>query len=369
MSKESPIKVLIVGFSGLIGKRHTKHVQENPLTDLVAVVDPSPTAAQVASSLGISDVPIFSSIKALLASTDIGKPEAAIVCTPNHTHVPVASELVEAGIHVLVEKPISSDVESGQSLVELAENRGVKLLVGHHRRFNPYIIATKGVIDSGRLGSVTAISGIWTLSKPDSYFNATPIEAWRKSRSRGGGVVLINLIHEIDNLQFLFGPIVRIHAEETVRRRSGDDDDTAEEGAALILCFESGVVGTFILSDAVASPHNFEMSSGENPTIPPVRYQRSNDPVDVYRVFGTEGTLSVPDMNIWAYAKGTEKSWTQPMIQQKVEIDTDPRVPFERQLDHFIRVVKGTEEPSCTGEQGLRALKICNDIRDAIRRK
>lgn len=368
MGSDALLKVVIVGFSGLIGKRHTQHVERNPLTELVAVVDPSPTASEVATSLGIHHVPLFLTIGALLESCDVGRPEAAIVCTPNHTHVPLASELVNAGIHVLVEKPISNDVESGESLVKLAESRGVKLLVGHHRRFNPYIAATKKVIDSGRLGTITAISGIWTLLKPNSYFDGTPVEAWRKSRSRGGGVVLINLIHEVDNLQFLFGPIIRIHAEETLSQRSVKGDDAAEEGAALLLRFESGVVGTFIISDAVASPHNFEMTTGENPTVPRVRLKDSNDPVDVYRIFGSDGTLSVPDMNLWTYETSAEKSWTCPIAQQKVQIDTDPRVPFDRQLDHFVRVVRGQEEPSCTGEQGLRALKVCDDIREAIRR-
>ncbi|CAG9941608.1 unnamed protein product [Clonostachys rosea f. rosea IK726] len=364
------IRLAIIGFSGLIGKRHTTHVLANPSTELVATVDPSPTAPTVASSLGIEHVPLFTSIAEMLNS-NVPRPDAAIVCTPNHTHVPLATELVEAGIPVLVEKPLSNDVESGQGLVNLARSKGVPLLVGHHRRFNPYIIAAKHALESGEVGKVTAISGIWAVFKPDPYFDASPVGAWRKYKSQGGGVVLINMIHEVDNLQFLFGPIIRIHAEETLRRRTttagGDDDDAAEEGAALTLRFASGVVGTFIISDAVVSPHNFEMGTGENPTMPRVRLPHGSDEIDVYRIFGTEGTLSVPDMRLWRYHEGTEKSWTSPIGYEKLAIDQDPRVPFDRQLDHFVKVVLGQDEPNCTGQQGLSALEVCEAIRSAIR--
>ncbi len=78
---DSRIKIAVVGGSGLIGKRHCQHVAESPRADLCAIVDPSPAATGIAVSL---KVPLYTSIDALLKSDD--KPEAAIVCTPNHTH-------------------------------------------------------------------------------------------------------------------------------------------------------------------------------------------------------------------------------------------------------------------------------------------
>ena len=110
------------------------------------------------------------SITTLLASPH--RPVAAIICTPNSTHVPLSLELIAAGIHVLVEKPISTTIEEGQRLVEAAKGKGVKLLVGHHRRFNPYLLAAKKVVDDQELGRIIAIQGSWSLLKPDSYFDA-----------------------------------------------------------------------------------------------------------------------------------------------------------------------------------------------------
>lgn len=84
------------------------------MAELSCIVDPNPAAQKVAQDLGTA---WYNSIKEMLASGC--RPVAAIVCTPNHTHVSVSKELLDAGIHVLVEKPISGDAESAQSLVNM----------------------------------------------------------------------------------------------------------------------------------------------------------------------------------------------------------------------------------------------------------
>ncbi|KAL1887380.1 hypothetical protein Sste5346_010260 [Sporothrix stenoceras] len=364
---QSRVKIAIVGFSGLIGKRHTKHVLENQSVDLVALVDPSPVAPALKTALGVPDaVPLLVNVTELLQSITVSRPDCALVCTPHQTHAHIATELVEAGIHVFVEKPVTDEVQPGRDLVAQAKAKGVHLLVGHHRRFNPYIAATKKALDGGVVGDVLAVSGLWTAFKPDPYFNADPALAWRKFRSRGGGVVLNNFVHEADCMQHLFGRIVRVHAEEiTPQRCAPDEPDRVEEGVALTLRFESGAVGTYILSDAVVSPHNFEMGTGENPHIPRVRVAGSNrDEIDVYRIFGTKGTLSVPDMTLSSYAG--DRSWNEELQRQKLTIDSDPRVPLERQLDHFVRVVRGEEVPNCDGKAGLEALQVCRAILESL---
>jgi predicted dehydrogenase len=365
--------MIVVGFSGLIGKRHTKHVAEFPDAELVAVVDPSPGAQAVLDSLALpmhTPPALVPSVSALLSS-GIAKPDAAIVCVPNHLHVPVATDLVNAGIHVLVEKPVSDSLATGEALVKLAHEKKVKLIVGHHRRFNPHVIAAKKALDNGEIGRVMAVSGLWTAFKPDPYFDADPALIWRKSHCRGGGVVLINFVHEADTMHYLLGSkVTRVHVEEISRQRPERRDaseaaDSPEEGLAMTMKFASGVVGTYILSDAVASPHNFEMGTGENPGMPAVTAQ-GGEPVDTYRFFGTKGTLSFPDLTITDYATGVEQSWNSKMTRRTLPLDSDPRVPFERQLAHFIKVVKGEEEPNCSGEDGLNSLRVCNGIREAL---
>lgn len=104
-------KIVIIGV-GLIGPRHAQAVLQEPTAELLCIVDPNAAAQEVAHKLGTA---WYASTKDMLAAGY--RPDAAIVCTPNHTHVLVSKELLEAGIHVLVEKPISGDVESAQSLV------------------------------------------------------------------------------------------------------------------------------------------------------------------------------------------------------------------------------------------------------------
>ncbi|KAH9900247.1 quinate utilization oxidoreductase QutH [Xylariomycetidae sp. FL2044] len=388
-----PIRIAIIGFSGVIGLRHTSHVLSSPSTTLAALIDPSPTATATARELS-PDTPFFSSIASWLSSSsqppsagneNHNETHAAIICTPNRTHAPIALELIAnktaLGLSaILVEKPLSHDLESGREIVRRAQAEGVKVLVGHHRRFNPYVVATKRILEGGPgedvspLGDITAFSGLWTAFKPDEYFADSG--KWRLSREAGGGPVLINLVHEVDLLQYLLGPVVRVQGEKTIsRRRRGDganaveegkgeeEEDGAEEGAALTLKFESGIVGTYVLSDCVVSPHSFEAGTGENPLLPRAR-GREGQEVDVYRFFGTKGTLSVPDMTLWTYEG--ERNWMNEMVAKKVAIDDDPRVPFERQLDHLVRVVRGEEEPRCSGEDGLRALVVCDAVRRVL---
>lgn len=354
------VSIAIIG-SGLIGPRHAKAVKQDPNCSLHCIVDPSPTAAPVASELGTSHYP---SISHMLASSS-GKPDAAIVCTPNKTHVALSSELLSAGIHVLCEKPLSVDIPSGQSLVAHARaHPSLHLLAGHHRRFNPYVLATKRILTSEThsLGQITAISGLWTLYKPPFYFD--PPTEWRRS-GESGGPVWINLIHEIDILHYLLDSrIVRVAAFETYKRRGHD----AEEGGAILLHFDNGVVGTFLLSDAVVSPHAFEMGTGENPNIP-----RTGK--DVYRIFGTDGTLSVPDLRRSFYNKddGVEKSWNNGLseltetLHDWLSEDERAKVPFELQVAHFVRVIKGAEKPVCSGEDGLAAVRVAEAVRRALR--
>ncbi|KAJ5939752.1 hypothetical protein N7466_002886 [Penicillium verhagenii] len=349
------IKVAIIG-AGLIGPRHAQSVLSNPSTELVGLVDPAPTGATTAASLKTN---YFPSVSALLSSPH--KPDAAIVCTPNKTHVPVAKELLAAGVHVLLEKPVSDTLETGRDLLTFAQspaNAHLKLLVGHHRRFNPYVRATKSILDSGSLGQPIAVNGLWTIYKPASYF-AAPTD-WRASRAQGGGVIPINLVHDIDLMHHLFGPIVRVQAEKALPQRVSPPHD-ADEGAALTLRFASGVVGTFIVCDATPSPHNFETGTGENPLIP-----RSEEGADFYRIFGSEASLSVPDLTRWSYDGRAEKSWSQGLNVEKIPVP-DEAAPFDLQLAHFVDVIRGEAEPSCSGEEGFRALMVCEAVQRAMR--
>jgi predicted dehydrogenase len=338
------IRIAIIGY-GMIGAHHAKQLQRCEDAILCAVVDPFILGREDVKTLG---VPLFTTVKSMLAATEV-KADGAIVCTPNDSHADISIQLAAAGIHLLVEKPLSTDSQSGQRIIEAARKANVKLLVGHHRRFNPYLVAARAAVAS--LGEITLVNGIWATKKADGYF-LSPTE-WRQGV--GGGPVLINMIHEIDSLQYLFGPIASVVADQTVSRRGYE----AEEGGALIFRFETGVLATFVFSDNTPSPFNWENSTGELPFFPYVGE-------DFCRIFGTQASLSLPDLTRWSYDRSEEKSWWGEMTK-----DVLPLGPIEQpqklQSDHFVRVIRGEEPPRCSGEDGLRAVLVVEAIKEAMK--
>ena len=157
--ERSKVRIAVIGI-GTIGPRHIESITACSDAELVCIVDPSDAAQKVAAAYG---VPLYRSVHQMLRTT---QPEVSIVCTPNHTHVPISKELLTAGVHVLVEKPLSNTVESGKDLVKTAEACDKQLLVGHHRRFNPYTTAAQQVLSSGTIGTIIAVSGLWSTFKP-----------------------------------------------------------------------------------------------------------------------------------------------------------------------------------------------------------
>ncbi|KAK9452088.1 oxidoreductase [Limtongia smithiae] len=341
----STVKIAVIG-GGLIGPRHAAHCKKHPDIVLVGLVDPAPHGAEVAANL---DIPHFSSVSELIK---IVRPDGAIVATPNHTHVAVAKELIDAGVVPLVEKPVATTLSAARELLAYADAAGVPVLVGHHRRFNPYVVAAKTEITRGGLGEVVAIDGIWTLQKPVEYFDSPAM--WRRDSATGGGPILINLIHDIDLLHYLVGPITRVFAEP-VRSRRGF---AVNEGAAITFRFANGAVGTFLCCDNVPAPYSFEAGTGENPMIP-------RTGANFYRILGTSAALAVPELTRHSYEEGKE-GWTEQLQVRKVEgVDLDTP-PFDLQIEHFVKVVRREEKPACTVRDGLSALVVANAVQRSM---
>jgi predicted dehydrogenase len=203
----------------------------------------------MAESLGVAWFPSFRDIPANQ------RPEGVVVSTPNQMHVANGLECIESGVAALVEKPLADDLAGAQTLVDAAERKGVPLLTGHHRRHNPMIQRAKAEIDSGRLGRLVSVHGMFWLLKPDDYFDL----AWR--REKGAGPVLLNLIHDVDLLRYLVGEVETVQAARSNRVRGNEIEDTA----VIILRFANGALGTVNVSDTIQAPWSWEFTTGENP--------------------------------------------------------------------------------------------------------
>ena len=335
----SKVRIAIIG-AGAFGQRHLSYLQREPLCEVVAIADPMPAAADYATAHGYR---YFSDYCAML---DAVKPEGAIIASPNPLHAPMGLACVERGVHILVEKPIAETLAAAQSLAAAAQRAGVALLVGHHRRYNPVIEKAREIVRGGGIGRLAAVVALWLIRKPDNYFDV----AWR--REAGGGPVLINLIHDIDDLRFICGEIASVQALTSSAIRGFAVEDTA----AIALRFADGALGTVTLSDTVPAPWSWEMTSGEAAQYP----QR---PESCYLFSGTEGSLTVPRLELWRY--DGEKSWMQPLVKQKLDVTSED--PLTRQLRHFCRVIRGEEAPKITGADAAQTLAVTLAVHEAAR--
>jgi len=334
------IRIALVG-GGMHAPAHIRGAAGAPGVRLSAIADPSPAAKAVAEKAGL---PWFAEHHALLAAD---RPDAAIVATPNVLHVPVALDFIAAGIPVLVEKPIADTVAEARRLADAAQAAGVPLMVGHHRRHNPIIRRARQLIQDGALGRLVSAAVLATFLKPDPYYNV----AWR--RQPGGGPVLINLIHEIDLLRFLYGEIASIQAITANAVRGFEVEDTA----AILLHFANGALGTITLSDAAAAPWTWDLVSGENPAF------FKPDGVETHFFCGTEGSLTLPTLNHWRYPGA--RGWHETITARPVTIETSN--PYAEQLRHFAAVIRGSEEPVISGHDGTRTLEATQAVLEAAR--
>ena len=332
-----PVSIAVAG-AGLIGRRHIEAVLASGQTRLCAIVDPAPQGRELAEKRGVVWYP---SLAELLAKA---KPDGVILATPNQLHVEGGLECVAAGVPVLVEKPFSIDVASGEKLVTAANAAGVPLLTGHHRRHNPLIRRAKAEIDAGSIGRVASVNATTWFYKPEDYFDVE----WR--RKPGAGPVFINLIHDIDLLRFLCGPVDTVYAMETNAIRGND----VEETCVIALQFASGALGTVNVSDTIVAPWSWELTARENPAYPPTA-----EPC--YLIGGTHGSLELPGLRLWR--NRDRRSWWEPIDATQLPFGFDD--PLVLQVRQFAAVIRGEEQPLVTGADGLAALRVIEAIKQS----
>jgi len=126
----NPTRIAVAG-AGYIGQAHIGALQASARCTLSAIVDPSPAAAKLAAAAG---VPLFNTLAELFAAREA---DGVVLATPNPLHGAHALACIEAGLPMLLEKPITPTVAEAQALVQRAEAAGAKLLIGHHRAHSP----------------------------------------------------------------------------------------------------------------------------------------------------------------------------------------------------------------------------------------
>lgn len=325
-----PLRIAVLG-AGLIGRRHIQTILAAPHAgELVAVADPVADA----SAFDLGGTQWFADAEQML---DRVQPEAIVIATPNALHGAQGKLACARGIHFLVEKPVTAELDEAAELVRAVEASGVKTLVGHHRRYLAVVQEARRRIAAGELGDLVAASVVWATRKPDAYFDT----AWRTQP--GGGPLLINAIHEIDMLRHLCGEVRCVGGMASNKARGF----AVEDSAAATFEFDNGCLGTLICTDAAFSPWTIEQGTQENPSFAFTRQS-------AYRLMGTKGSLELPVLRHWGAQTPGDIGWDRPIVS--TELSVAHHDPYVRQLEHFQRLVRLDEAPMVSVQDGANTL-------------
>lgn len=230
------IRAAVVGLG--IGRDHIKGFRRHPHCDVVAIADPNQELrAEVSRALRVPAA--YPDLQTLL---DSERPDVVSLAVPNHLHAPLTIQAMEAGAHVLCEKPMAHTLQDAQRMQAAAERTGRRLMINFSFRFSATARALKGVVDDGKLGDIYYARSVW--HRRDGIPGRT---GWFSDRVRSGGGPLIDLgVHRLDLALWLMGyprPVsvsaVDFNARGTERMGTGF---TVEDMAAAFIRLDSGAV-------------------------------------------------------------------------------------------------------------------------------
>ena len=330
------MRVGIIGAGGISGAHYRGYVANG--ARVVAAADVS-EATLKERQLEWKLENIYHDYAALLAQPDI---DAVSICTPNAYHHEATLAAAKAGKHVLCEKPISLNLEQAQEMIDACHEAGVVLQIGHHMRSNAAAKHAKQMIDRGELGELTFVR----LRQAHDWAGAEQVRGvFGSLAGSGGGTLLDNGCHMFDLARYFAGDVREVYARTATLKF----DVEVEDNALVSLAFKSGALG---------SVENGWSATGWE---------------EGFWLYGTKGALEYTNR------------WGQPQLKHRfrespfttwggTDIATyDFFANGERVENHtlhirnFLAAIRGEREVICTGEDGLRAVRIALSAYESAR--
>jgi predicted dehydrogenase len=325
------VRIGMIG-TGFIGNIHAMSVQHHTHGgELVAVASKTPgNAAKFAQARGIPDA--YDDYRRLLERKDI---DAVIIGIPNYLHEEAVVAAAQAGKHILIEKPFARTLEEGQRMLDAVERAGVKMVYGEMLCFSPKYTRAKRLVDEGALGRVFLIR--------QSEQHDGPHMPWFWDVNLSGGGVLLDMgCHSIEFARWILGkPAVRsvlatmgtfVHTERT----------QGEDHSVCIVHFEGG---------SMAVLENSWARTGGIDDRCEIYGSQGNTRADLI-----QGNALITHSKVgYGYAvekADTTQGWTF------TGFDEEWNYGFPQEVQHFIHVVMGREQPIETGADGMEVLKI-----------
>ncbi|MDQ0198003.1 Gfo/Idh/MocA family protein [Neobacillus ginsengisoli] len=339
------LRVGVIGCGSIAQHRHLPEYQVNPNVELVAVCDINEERAlEVAEKYGVLS---FTSYKALLESSEV---DAVSVCTPNYLHAPISIAALEAGIHVLCEKPMATSKQEAEAMIAAAKASGKKLMIAHNQRFVPSHQKARQFIQSGEIGKIYSFRTAFGHGGPEGW-SVEGKEGWffQKEKAFVGAMGDLG-VHKTDLLRYVLGEeIVEVGSfVETSAKNFADVDDNA----VCVLKTESGIIGTLAASWAYVSKE-------DNSTI----------------IYGEKAILRLEDdptsSLIVQYTNGEVVKYELGKIQSNAEGGQNNSHVIEKFVDSILT----GQEPPVPGEEGMKSLAVIlaalesNEMKQIVRLK
>lgn len=331
---EKLLNVGIVG-AGDAGNMHAMAWQSNSnVARLAAVCEKNKSVAETfAKAYGIETY--YTNLEEFLSNEDI---DAVSVCVPHHLHGDIAVEVLKAGKHLLLEKPIANTLGEADRIISAAKKAKVKFMVAEQHLFLPVHRLIKQLIEEGRLGRIFLAtsyeggSGVESMSDPES---------WKCTWEKGGGGALMDTgVHRLHLYRWLLGDVERVYcwiAKQVVKDVKGK----AEDNAIMMLRFKDGVLAQLTMSFTVAS-------------------DSWNDRLELY---GTEGTILEDHMwqeplLMFSTTPGPGQcEWYKPKVEHEPYPGTY-RISFMNEVKHFADCIMNDKEPESSGEDARAAVEM-----------
>lgn len=271
------------------------------------------------------------------------KVDFVYIATPHHLHAPIAIKAAKAGKHVLVEKPIAVNLKQADEMISECRRNGVKLSVCFPLRYTPQVQKAKELVDRGLLGDIIGIRIVNLVVKPLKYwtggYTGRIKSDWRMSKEKsGGGILIMNSIHNIDYIRYVTGlEAKRVYSEYDTFLTPVEVEDFIN----VVIRYENGAIGVVEASSCAS---------------------RGPDSVEVYgdNIYGSKGQLVIPNPYgppfLWIYTResteyGESSRWHKVRLERKYN-------PLTRFVEKFADAILSGRDPPVTGEDGRRALEI-----------
>ncbi len=328
------MKFGIIGL-GNIGLVHARNLLEGAVRngELVAVANNTPERFDDFRARGVA---CFGSAEDLVAA---GLADAAIVALPTFLHTPVGTQVLEAGLHLVMEKPLACHKAEGERLLAARKRDDQLFALMMNQRTHPCYARIKQWIDSGEIGALRRVS--WTMTnwfRPEIYYQSSP---WRATwKGEGGGVLMNQCPHNLDILQWLVG------LPSSIRAWCGfgkHHDIEVEDEASAFFEFPNGATGQFVASTGESPGTNRLEIVGDLGTVTTdgasVRLVRNSEPAP-------------------AFSRSTDEMFGAPDTSEEVYTPKEPVNQHAAILDNFIKAARGEEALIAPAEEGLRSLEL-----------